>query len=665
MRGARLCLALLAMAVPAAAEVVTVSSGEHPGFSRLVMKLPPGAGWDIRREGRSVRVSVSARDVVFDVDSVFKRIPRKRLLSVRAESDRADLALALGCDCRVRTFVEGGNFLVIDITDEPAPKPRRFYGQVPANAGPYRFSRWPSPGRGVALGELLREDPGAGPRDDRSPNPARTVVARFPLDLFPLVVKSAWRERLIASVKRVARLREVDGMDDFVPMGGSGADLQMASERAGEPPAGPSGTAADAGGAPLPVDADDGAGNLRVTVAGMRDEGLLEAALELGRRKPSDGPCAVERLLRAANWADGDDFSGIVARQISQLYGEFDRLDPEAAKRLAKAYLRFGFGSEAGRVLEMLPEAGEEVRLLRDLARIMDAPPAEPKDQASAIWPSDFDCGDSVTFWRSLLADRPLGKGAGDKIARAFLELPVALREHLGPRVVRLLVADGLLDPARIVSRSWERAAGMAPKVPPVPVSAMPDGGGPDGPLSMATMPPPGDIPETPYRLLDLVARGFRAREALPEDVPELIASYALEYRRTQLGDMLAQAHVIALALNGRFDEAFSAADAAPGSRGRETAPEVRSGIRPASGPDQAGKLFTLLTEKADDITFLRHALPLADAGAAARSDRRRGMPALLQLPEDVAAAVARRLHELGFVDEARAITADKPMPDA
>lgn len=638
----------LTFATSSLAEIVTVRSGEHPGFSRLVAKIRPGAVWDVQRNRRSVRVSVSAPGLVFDTRTVFDRIPRKRLEEVVADPREAVLALSLGCDCQVRTFLQEGSYLVIDIADAAKAGAQRRLARLAADAGPYRFARWQFARREFALGEFVR----SGPRErfgrQSSPKRKRVDGVALTFDPFPVMPKSAWRDRLIDRMKEIALRGELWEPDEFALVDGdmkrTGRDVQAPGEISSVPQRKESDQVRQAG--------VESAENLRISVAGMRDEGLLDAALKLDGTAGKSDLCAGEEFLRVAEWADGDKFSRAVAIRRSGLYGEFDSLNPEAGKGLAKAYLHFGFGAEAGRVLAMLPEADDEVRQLREIAKIMDALPKSGKVQDLQARFAAADCGDNVTFWQSLLADAPLGLDAGEKIARAFLALPVNLRAHLGPRVVRLLVSDNRLEPARIVSRSWERAVeGTASKAGPAfPFAGVISENGMEV-AQEAIASRDVDVPETPYRLLDMIARHFQTRESLPESIPDLVASYALEFRRTDLGDALERAHAIALALNGRFDEALSIVARGGDDRHAPGGPGSREQPGEAGKAVEEGKVFMLLTENGDDITFLRHALTLASAER-------------IELPVQVVAAISQRLKDLGFSEEAEAIAPSGPVPD-
>lgn len=134
-----------------------------------------------------------------------------------------------------------------------------------------------------------------------------------------------------------------------------------------------------------------------------------------------------------------------------------------------------------------------------------------------------------------------------------------------------------------------------------------------------------------PRALIELIELSYDERKALSPDVPDLAASYEVESRDSELGADLREAIVTALALTGQYHDSFAQLDKVDrhdGDAARATA------MIP---------LMTLLTERADDVTFLQYALVFAANGKAADV-------------EPVADLVAARLLDLGFAQQAQAL---------
>lgn len=110
-------LALILLCGPAAALTLTVRAGEHAGFSRLVIPLPPGVEWNLLQHGTGAELSLDDTDILFLTDQIFERIPRNRIVALAQAGPGAPLAITLGCDCRVEAVLLEDRRLVIDVKD--------------------------------------------------------------------------------------------------------------------------------------------------------------------------------------------------------------------------------------------------------------------------------------------------------------------------------------------------------------------------------------------------------------------------------------------------------------------------------------------------------------------------------------------------------------------
>jgi hypothetical protein len=114
------------------AATVTVKSGEHADFSRLVAYLPEGTDYDLQVDGRSLTLDLAGEDDHrFDVGTVFDLIPKTRVSGLSQPGGNR-LTVTLNCDCQVTSAFEPPRLLIIDVADAvgtpvaaqmPAPSP--------------------------------------------------------------------------------------------------------------------------------------------------------------------------------------------------------------------------------------------------------------------------------------------------------------------------------------------------------------------------------------------------------------------------------------------------------------------------------------------------------------------------------------------------------------
>jgi hypothetical protein len=117
------------------AKPALVKSGEHSGFSRLVLYTDDVQKWSQTRSSGTVTVTVQGWSSGFDTSRVFEMIPTDRITQL--ESTTSSLMLKLGCDCtvEVQTIDQGG--LMIDVMDA-----RKSVVLAPTVAQAYQ---WPDP----------------------------------------------------------------------------------------------------------------------------------------------------------------------------------------------------------------------------------------------------------------------------------------------------------------------------------------------------------------------------------------------------------------------------------------------------------------------------------------------------------------------------------------
>jgi hypothetical protein len=546
---------LMALIVgPAAAAPLTLRSGEHDGFSRLVLPLPVGAVWSLTpQSGRTVlRITGAATD--FDTSGVFDRIPRTRLTGLVANDVAGTLTLELGCDCPVRGFPEGNRFLVIDIADPPLPVSTRSLPSQPR----FRFGNLPAAKPGtpdMAMGMPVLSGP-LPPRPD--PLDPTTAVNGLP-DMRSAGIAE---RRLIDQILRASE----QGL----------LDLQQVPEVSANPSTAPK----------------SGPNNMAFSTA-LESDQASQPTNDPGTAEkcPENGPAVGE-------WGADTPVPALLARYRSALFSEFDRPDPIAVRALAQSYLYLGFGAEARPVLALagLPDAP----VLQALSWLVDGEPVGPLNP----FHGQQHCDGDVAIWAALA--EPIEPGRVDRAAvlRGFARLPAHLRAHLGPILADRFTDSGDRQTAEAVLRAATRPGGD-PNPAALVAAARTDGMRDDHDAAEAKLETvvASGSDQAPRALIALVAAKWQARDTVDPDLPDLIAAYALERRQGGLGPALRHTHALALALAGRFDPAMAAVAEV----------STRDGTRAETAT--LTPVLVLMTAGADDITFLRHTLPSIEAG--------------------------------------------------
>ncbi|TNJ42279.1 hypothetical protein [Phaeobacter sp. B1627] len=647
----------------AEAQTIVARSGEHSDFSRLVMRIPDGVEWSLTQSDRIATVNVGSPTALFNTQSVFDLIPRTRIQSVSQNGPGQPLRIDLGCECVVDYYQQADGYLVIDVREgrplelavpgDSSSLPLTF----PVSGGGYSFNlgRQDLASARVAmdLEEAVEATFGSAQQQ-----PSRTGPIELPLFIDPTTQFAAAgadpsnpSQPGNSEPKKPTEVKTEDGKSEPARLNADASLLMDFDENQRAAMVNDSetrllqqiGRASEQGllkpteqlqdnmqldplgneNRPLnPLD------NISVTSAIDRETGLLAVGPD-GQKEAAH--CIENREMAIHKWGGPEPFAVQIGALRSKLFGEFDAVNRDTALKLARTYLYFGFGAEARATLRMIPENDLNPRsrdIMNTLAGILDAASLP----VNTVFIGQQTCDGDAAFWAAM-SDGVVKKNANtDAIQQAFAKLPAHLRVQMGPRMSTFFAVAGDPHVAKAALRSVDRTG----------IDAVPDRnlaeaaiaqleGNTDAVARNLTEEVAEQSENTPKALIELIELTYRERRALSPDVPELTASYELESRDTPLGAELRVAEVIALALTGRFDAAFSRAHKmqsrdGPGARNKVNAP-----------------IMTLLTENANDVTFLKYALIFAEEAGATRAGQ-------------VGDVVARRLLDLGFAEQAEAI---------
>lgn len=542
-------LSLLGWAGPVLAQVVKVTSGDHEGFTRIVLTGPDLVGWQFGRtpEGYGLFLPGSPR---YDVSDAFRLIGRDRLSAIWADPDGVLLQLRVSCVCHAVAFHDRPGVLVIDLRD----------GQAPVE------SAWEA---GIVAGDLpaLRPIPPLRPR-------ARPDAMILHDPAFARAVQAASRVGLPAPP-----------LPDTAVQGRSVALQAALTEELARGAA--RGLVDFAGRVPKPDGRSvAGAPNLRSYDAAWPG---LAAMLDGGeaRRLAEDGrPCLPDSQLEISSWGDGRPVWEQLAEATGGIVGEFDRPDPEGRAQAIRFLLHAGFGLEARRLIEAFPVAGqvEEDQAWVAMGAILDGEALELSTFADMAA-----CDGRVALWALLAGPGQHATLRVDAAAvrRSFSELPPHLRRLLGPGLVTRFLDAGDPASAHEIQAAMERP-GLA--VPAEVATSAADlalrAGDPAGALSALR-----DVAATGPGAAEALAASVEAQvrmgQAVPRETVATLEVLAEERRGTPGEPALRHALILAWAATGDFERALA---------------EL------SHQPDTAPTVWALLA-LSDDDTLLRHAV--------------------------------------------------------
>lgn len=429
-------LLLLILAGPAISQPVTIRSGDHDSFVRLVLSIPEGTPWRVGRIEGGIGIALEGLSNGISTSGVFDRIRRDRIEDLRVDGDI--LAIQLGCECHPDAFLWRDDRLVVDIVDGRSPPGNPFDQPLTANEVASDMVAQPPAVLPIILPDRRRNSP----LESALPLQFRTARPNVPIEEAQLAV--------VSSLARAA----TEGIFD-IPV----EPLQRTfSDNGSEPES----DRRVIGLSPV----SDPMSELRDLFDTGDSPGLLlRSALTdaFASDRPVEGQagtCLPEEKLDVPTWGDEREFAVQISERRGALTQEFDRYTPGAIEEYARTYIYFGFGAEARRVLMLDGGLTSERILLDELARIVDGDVV-----ASGRIAGQIGCGGYAELW-SMLA---IGDGtvADDVIIgeaiRALRNLPRALREHLGPRLASVLIEAGFHERGQEVIDIFDQAGRPAP----------------------------------------------------------------------------------------------------------------------------------------------------------------------------------------------------------
>ena len=530
-------LAGLLAPVPALAQAVRVTGGDHVDFTRIVIEFPAPVDWKVGRTADGYELRLPERGTQYDLSRVFEPISKDRLAAIWSDPESGALHLGIACACFAIPFEFRPGTIVIDIRNGTPPKGSSFEVPLdggtaselaekpvvrpigrPRPAGPEQVYDWTQ-----NLGEGYGR-PGLAAADlERQLDPPEEVR----IDLEPL------RQSLMEQLSRGA----TDGVVD------------MAKPQASvDPPE------------------DDGNPSVEVRIGEapnllIRQKGQEEAPLSaVGAEYIAD-----DRLDVAA-WSEATPFPMQFGPALSGLSGEFDRSDPAAVKRATRFYLSMGFGAEARSILRAFPTEQEDAAIWQSMARILDGEP-----DSAQVFQGMAACDTAAALWSILADPSVLSVGLVEKsaILRAFSALPIHLRQQIGPTLVdRFLAMKDFATATALRDAVLRGTADSGPEIELMEAAIEKASGSPVASAERLADLAAQSGPTTP----DAVAALIIQRAELGQDVSfeqvTAMEEYAKEREGSEDHDKFHLALTLAYGASGDFAQAFAhlpdTPDAAP-----------------------------------------------------------------------------------------------------
>lgn len=461
------------------AETISVISGEHADFSRLVFQYPEEEDWSIYRFENGYVLDTETDGFDYNTDQVFNFIPKTRISKLESTGG-GTLKIFTRPGFHLDAFDLRKGRLVVDIKDglpsknskferskltrENETRPREIVENDDKNNSPSDAS---SDATSILTGEGSTFDAIISDRLTITGNNELTQTALFPsmVDLSvrqPQTVEyfSPGIDPLGEQQMRVQEMEEAlfGQVGRAVSQGLLQADLPdtelaaEATERLKSTQVSIKESVAPT--LPSPPEVAD---TQHVSVQTAVDRDLKQSnSSNVGLE--SDAFCPPEEFLDIRNWGE-PPLNGLLFSELrSQALGEFDQPNNSGVEKLAKYYLYLSFGAEAKVILDefgvFVPNSG----VLRVISDVMDNGYSDAYGTLGEL----SECTGAAGFWAAIASKEFDQDQAilGPQIASYFSGLPVHLRQHLGPELSERFISIGAVETAKLIQNAISRVEG-------------------------------------------------------------------------------------------------------------------------------------------------------------------------------------------------------------
>ncbi|MGN0934147.1 hypothetical protein [Falsigemmobacter intermedius] len=384
------------------AQTVTAYSGDHPGFTRVVLDLPPRSEWQLGRRGEDYGLRILPPPAAVDLSQVYRRIGKNRLAGIDWLAEDGELKIRLGCLCHARLTEDRPGLLIVDIRN----------GAAPANS---RFEQSLAPVIPLQL-----------PDDVPRAKPLQKVPFR-PVTQHAEALSKSLMEDLSRGIAAGA-LRPIARIPGPLP------EVLPLSDEPAEPPN---------------SDRPEQMTFHNRAPAGMGDPPGTEAQ------------CVSEDRLRIGSWWNGSDAAAALSQSRSHLTAERDLADPAGLAAAVRLHLALGLGAEARAILALADTTDPDTDALADHSLWLSLSHLVDSDPEAGYFRNMAACDGPAALWA--VVSHPHGSLPPDlnepALLRAFSELPGPLREALGPDLAQRFLTAGRQDAAFAIHNAALRAA--------------------------------------------------------------------------------------------------------------------------------------------------------------------------------------------------------------
>lgn len=547
------------------AQTITIQTGEHEDFSRVVMRIPSGASWSLVRTASGFGVNITTAKI-FDISNFWEKIPRTRILDVSPGSTNSQLNFVVGCECGLDAFLVSPTYLVVDIHDDTDINAD--FKQILTK----RIVLQEVPEGGVSSSENDNKlFDGYGNFTAPSLDFSVDVQGNTAVNILPkiwnlnAVLKNYDMRSLIYKLPSHATLKNLSILSESILIVENdiiedltntvNQDLLLSSVDVINSREIIQSESAQSG---FILSVDDEVNNNKVIIPGLLVETVIERDKNLINRNldqnKNDISCYPDSYFDLPNWGSDKSFFSQISEARNVISQKSDSSLEDNVLLLSKIYVYFGFGLEAQQVFEIDGILNQQRIAVNYIAQILD------NEVVNLIAPaSQVGCSGPVSLWAFLgkengSSDITINRNA---IIFHFKSLPIQIRTILRQRVVESFLALGDINAAeQVIDSSFSfKEENNEYVISKANVSMENDDF--DSVVINLTEMAETNTRMTPDVVLDLVNASVSAGSSMPDEIFELVRVHRFEQGESQISIDLAKSEFRARLNDKEFDIAM------------------------------------------------------------------------------------------------------------
>ena len=515
-------------ALSLSAQDLTIQTGDHEDFTRIVFYTSDQQEWNVVQDDRKVNISFIGLKNNISMSNFFKSISRERISSAIGNGNNVQLILA--CNCTIKKYPVRSRYRYIDVIDN---------GVID-----FESSSLPD----VPISKIVKDNRIlVNAVDTKGDEQKKTPEIMVNASAENSGIKRNMEETdLSVEDSGVASVKE-NLLPGLLEATGNSMSRSLTREILKRQT-----------GFDFSVQLRDPSSivpNIHTPNLRSIDPNDIDVSLERSFDKVDKFHCSLFENYSLSDWGLSEDFLFDLSRLRAGIFSEFDDIDSGNLYDLARLYIYHSFGLEARQVLGYLKGNHKEVQLLTEISYLVD----HEFERDFPMLNSVNHCSGFLNLLSILSSGiSPSDKDLADEALLQLNSLPEHLRSQFAPRLSQIFLNSSDTTSAKYALRTSSRINNpQKPQLSVATAALNVQEEKFDEAASLLTETINDNSYYSVRSSIDLVELSVLRFEKVSQNVVDLISAYLVEYRDQEIESELVSAYALSLSSNYRHLESY------------------------------------------------------------------------------------------------------------